>query len=361
VTGIAEEVKQQAHERILTTAEEVFGEKGFAAARMSDIARRAEVNQALIHYYFQSKEKLYQEVLLRLFNRWQVHVNSMGWQKDDPESELRKYIRAHYQFQCEYPNLYKIFQWELLGSSGILKDYVTEFWVKDIEDRVQIIRRWKQLGLVNERVDGKPFLFMMWGIMHQFYYRNREEMADVLGRDGELEALQEEIVEQITEFILYGILKRSGLEYEPKQWIADEPNGEPARIRLLTDDAATDFANLVLEQLVRIHHTTAELTNIASIEKQAPAGVYQLIVHTEYGEMPATAYRFLKILNSLTDRSGIVLGIWTTGPEPATLHLQRALEDEVNLAGALALSRPPGETLERYMERLIRLASTIQK
>ncbi len=364
MTGLAEEVKLQAQERILATAEEVFGEKGFAAARMSDIARRAEVNQALIHYYFQSKEKLYQEVLLRLFRRWQVHVSSMGWQKDDPETELRNYIRIHYRFQCRYPNLYKIFQWELLGSSGILKDYIAEFWIRDIEERLQIIRRWKQLGLVNQRVDGKPFLYMMWGIMHQFYYRSREEMADVLGYDAELEQLQEEIVEQITAFILHGFVSRTHVETVPPPMPDSKSLDDIMLIRMLADDAAGEMAQGIAQLLEQTHRAVAVRTDPASLEWESPDGAYLLVVHTDYGEMPDAAYRFLNIQNSRTyhsSRANVVVGIWTTGPEPASTHLQRTLEDEVNLAGAYALSRPLGESPKRYMERFIRLATSISR
>ena len=54
--------------RILLSAKREFADKGFDGARMSAIARRAGINQALIHYYFKSKENLYEQVLQRLFN-----------------------------------------------------------------------------------------------------------------------------------------------------------------------------------------------------------------------------------------------------------------------------------------------------
>jgi len=50
-------------DRILRAAKIEFAEKGFQGARMGSISRRAEANQALIHYYYKSKEKLYIEVL----------------------------------------------------------------------------------------------------------------------------------------------------------------------------------------------------------------------------------------------------------------------------------------------------------
>lgn len=49
--------------RILEAARTEFAEKGFDGARVDSIAQRAEVNKALIYYYFRSKGELLQELL----------------------------------------------------------------------------------------------------------------------------------------------------------------------------------------------------------------------------------------------------------------------------------------------------------
>jgi TetR/AcrR family transcriptional regulator len=49
--------------RILAAARSEFIERGLRGARMQSIADRASVNKALLHYYFRSKEKLYDSVL----------------------------------------------------------------------------------------------------------------------------------------------------------------------------------------------------------------------------------------------------------------------------------------------------------
>ena len=49
----------QTQEKIFKAATEIFEEKGFAAARMQEIADRAGINKALLHYYFRSKEMLF--------------------------------------------------------------------------------------------------------------------------------------------------------------------------------------------------------------------------------------------------------------------------------------------------------------
>jgi AcrR family transcriptional regulator len=52
-------------QRILDAAHSVFLRHGTAGARMQDIAREAGVNQALLHYYFRSKDRLSEAVFGR--------------------------------------------------------------------------------------------------------------------------------------------------------------------------------------------------------------------------------------------------------------------------------------------------------
>ena len=48
---------------ILNTARKHFVSNGFAGTRMQGIADEAKINKALLHYYFRSKAKLYEEVI----------------------------------------------------------------------------------------------------------------------------------------------------------------------------------------------------------------------------------------------------------------------------------------------------------
>lgn len=53
---------QSAEEKILAAARKVFVQKGLDGARMQDIADEAGINKALLHYYFRSKEKLFEVI-----------------------------------------------------------------------------------------------------------------------------------------------------------------------------------------------------------------------------------------------------------------------------------------------------------
>lgn len=53
---------EQTENQILVAAREVFIAKGLEGARMQEIADQAGINKALLHYYFRSKEKLFDAV-----------------------------------------------------------------------------------------------------------------------------------------------------------------------------------------------------------------------------------------------------------------------------------------------------------
>lgn len=68
--------------QILVAAREVFITKGFEGARMQEIADQAGINKALLHYYFRSKEKMFDAVFS------EVAVNLFPAMKQLIESEL---------------------------------------------------------------------------------------------------------------------------------------------------------------------------------------------------------------------------------------------------------------------------------
>ena len=57
--------EQNTEQVILEAAEAEFLEKGYDGAKMLSIARRAGVAHSMLHYYYRSKENLFQAVMLR--------------------------------------------------------------------------------------------------------------------------------------------------------------------------------------------------------------------------------------------------------------------------------------------------------
>jgi len=56
-------------EKIKEAARKVFTQKGYAATRTRDIAEEAGLNLALLNYYFRSKEKLFEIIMMEKFQK----------------------------------------------------------------------------------------------------------------------------------------------------------------------------------------------------------------------------------------------------------------------------------------------------
>ena len=63
--------------KILIAARQVFIEKGLAGARMQDIADRAEINKAMLHYYFKNKEMLFELIFKETAGRLFPHFEKL--------------------------------------------------------------------------------------------------------------------------------------------------------------------------------------------------------------------------------------------------------------------------------------------
>lgn len=94
---------ENSEEKIAESALEVFVNKGFAGARMQEIADQAGVNKALVNYYYRSKEKLYEVVFKRLLGPMVENLASILDDEADIFTSIEKLIRRHFRFINNHP------------------------------------------------------------------------------------------------------------------------------------------------------------------------------------------------------------------------------------------------------------------
>jgi len=93
-------------DRIKRSAADEFIGRGFDGARMQAIADRAGANKAMIHYYFRSKEALFEAVIRETFEELFGLLSSLSpdfW--DDPETLVPRLVRMHIRFLAGHPHL----------------------------------------------------------------------------------------------------------------------------------------------------------------------------------------------------------------------------------------------------------------
>jgi AcrR family transcriptional regulator len=83
------------HQRLLEAAEQVFAEKGFKAASIREICKRAGANIAAINYYFGDKERLYIEAVKYAHRGCTQGLPFPEWAPGtSPLDKLRDFIRV---------------------------------------------------------------------------------------------------------------------------------------------------------------------------------------------------------------------------------------------------------------------------
>jgi len=78
-------------DKIKHAARQVFHQKGYAATRTRDIAEAAGINLALLNYYFRSKEKLFDIIMLETMQRF---MQTIGTVVNNPHSSLQEKMEA---------------------------------------------------------------------------------------------------------------------------------------------------------------------------------------------------------------------------------------------------------------------------
>lgn len=132
------EHEMNTEQKILDAAKEIFQKKGMTGARMQEIADNAGINKALLHYYYRTKEKLFEKVFEMAFSLFIPKVKEM-MSSDKPVFEkIEFFIENYLNLLQKHPYIPGFIISELNRNPQIL--------VNIIEKNVQI----KQEGIIEK-------------------------------------------------------------------------------------------------------------------------------------------------------------------------------------------------------------------
>ncbi len=94
-----------AESKILEAARQVFTHKGFAAARMQEIADAAGINKGLLHYYFRNKDKLFTAVFDEAFERFALQINAVFAADLPLFDKIEAFVDAYMDIMLDNPAL----------------------------------------------------------------------------------------------------------------------------------------------------------------------------------------------------------------------------------------------------------------
>ena len=106
---------------ILRAAEHIFAKKGFQAATISDIAKRAKVSEVTIYEYFSSKEELLFSIPAEIIRKYHEKNREILQYIQGAANKLRFLIKRHLGLYAENPDYANVVMLILKGNRNFLK------------------------------------------------------------------------------------------------------------------------------------------------------------------------------------------------------------------------------------------------
>lgn len=102
---MAKQTSQDTEEQILEAAKDVFQQKGKDGARMQEIADKAGINKAMLHYYYRSKQLLFEAVFNSAFSLLAPQLNKILNDDSSIEEKVRSFTHNYISFISKHPYL----------------------------------------------------------------------------------------------------------------------------------------------------------------------------------------------------------------------------------------------------------------
>lgn len=196
-----EHIRHAAVADILAAAEAVFARAGFAGATMAEIAEAAGIPKANLHYYFRTKDSLYQAVLDNTLTLWLSQTDSIT-SDADPATALGDYIRAKMRLTATHPDASRVFANEMLHGAPHIGDYLRNELKTLVDQKARVLEQWAQQGRM-DAVDPRHLFFTIWAAT-QTYADFQPQVCAVLGKARLSRAELERATDQLVRLILKG-------------------------------------------------------------------------------------------------------------------------------------------------------------
>lgn len=159
------EEKDSTEQKIKDAARTIFHKKGFAATRTRDIAEEADINLALLNYYFRSKKKLFDIIMLETISDFAHNMVVIMDNKDTSLEEKITIITSNYiDFIIKEPNIPIFMLNEIRNNSD---DILNKIPFIDLILNSVFIKQFEEAISSNEISNSKPFhlLMNMWSLI----------------------------------------------------------------------------------------------------------------------------------------------------------------------------------------------------
>lgn len=179
----------------------MFARDGYEGATTQAMADAAGVSKAQLHYYIDSKEALYTQLLQEIVDEW-IGVFGFADEKYGPEKVISDYVRRKMVFSFEHPERSRMFAAETMRGAPILHQLMKQNSHRRTRQAATVIQNWVNAGTMAS-VDPLLLLFHIWAIT-QHYADYEHQVTFFRGPSGVTPEDRERLIVEVTQFILRG-------------------------------------------------------------------------------------------------------------------------------------------------------------
>ncbi len=194
-----------ARSALLVAAEHIFAERGLAGARTGEIASAAHINKAMLHYYFETKEKLYQAVLESLFQQLHLSLREPLSRTPAPRAALLGFVDRYINFLQQHPNYPRLLQREIMERGPYLHVVVERYLGPIFSSLARILRAGIRRGEFRS-VDVNQTVVSLIAIT-VFYFAATPVMSLVLGSNAYDARRVAARKRAVVDFVRHGLLR----------------------------------------------------------------------------------------------------------------------------------------------------------
>ncbi|EOU3147963.1 HTH-type transcriptional regulator RutR [Yersinia enterocolitica] len=194
---------------IMTAALDLFSLYGIHGTSLDQVAERADVSKTNLLYYFPAKEALYIAVLKDILAIWLAPLKALQADQQ-PIDAIRHYIALKLAVSRDHPQASRLFCLEMIQGAPLLKQELAEELKTLFDDKVLIIRRWMDDGLIAD-VEPQHFIFMLWATT-QHYADFSAQIEAISGKNLSDKEFFQQTVASVQQLVIGGIARRDGEE-----------------------------------------------------------------------------------------------------------------------------------------------------
>lgn len=144
-------------QNILNAAISIFHKKGMAGARMQEIADEANINKAMLHYYFRNKQQLFEAVFIKAFSQLAPQLNLIFASDENLFDKIRKFVSSYIDFILKNPYLPSFIIQELNQNPEFVKKFMSHDGKPDPKPFLQQIENEIRMGNI-KKINPKQLL-----------------------------------------------------------------------------------------------------------------------------------------------------------------------------------------------------------